>query len=273
MWTHMGLGDQISVSPTLKAIADSGRTITLIAQPQYVSMVESYFGNHENLDVMPIPMGTSPLRQRKAVYRIAAQTRLPLLTAGHEVYALLARAFPTRSINWHLNASFGIAPKDLLRDDAELLMSLIPQAPVPAEPYAFVDHHPGSPREIPPQILESIQDRGMTLVHNPTARPLPSLLRIMHHASELHLVSSAPLCQALTFDLANGRGRFRYRIGDHHPLLLDYPPDWLEIALIDGQPLSVDRIEETNRAVAAVPSWQHHLQNRIESMLQDSTDS
>lgn len=246
VYPHMGLGDQISMYPTLKALAETRSRVYLPVRPSYMNQVRDLYASLPNVRLLPL--SGRVVGDRKTLWRLGDRLGLPLLTAGHEAYALIHRAFPDHSLNWHLNAACGVATDDLIRRDLGGFVKQVAQERVPSGRYAFVDHHPGTEREIPEGVLEDISRRGLAIVENPRAVPLTATLSLMQHAEELHLVSSAPLCMALTFD-AGARYRYRYRVRDEFPLLLDYPMDWQELSVSNGTVERADRTLEFSNSL------------------------
>lgn len=230
VWTHSGVGDILSQLHAISHFASSRRRVVLPILPHVHMALSALLEEMSSITPVILEYPTRGNSERNQVGRISRALNLPVVTAGHETYAAVARLFPDRSLNWQLNASAGLDVSDLrIRPLLDLLLEQDQIVP-PEERYAFVDHHPGTAREIPVAILESIRDRGLNVLLNPRREPLLRLAAVMDRADELHCVSSAPLCLALAGDLAKGR-RFRYRTAQLHPLLLDYPSDWVEIAL------------------------------------------
>jgi hypothetical protein len=106
---------------------------------------------------------------------------------------------------------------DLVAPDLRARLNGQEQCMSPDVPFAFVDHHPGTSREIPSDVLSAIQSRGLLIVQNPRGTELSQIMPLLDYAEELHLVASAPLCLALTID-AKAKSRTHYdSLGDPVP--------------------------------------------------------
>ena len=108
--------------------------------------------------------------------------------------------FPEYSLNSLFNLFIGVSPLNLVSRSLRHSILRLNQEEPPPEPYAFIDHHPGTAREIPNRVLSGIKERSFRLIENPRGLPLYSMLRLLDSAQELHMVNSAPLCLALTID-------------------------------------------------------------------------
>jgi hypothetical protein len=211
-------------------------------KPRNLRNVERFFAYIPNVEVVALP-SDNPAEEVFRVQEMAAQTGAGLIQAGRNTYGCISHAFPEYGINRHLLLC-GLASRSSavsVRFRSHVLG--LGDCPLPLEEkYVFVDHHPGTEREIPMGQFDGWPDA--LRVTNPLDVPLHSLATVMEQAAELHLVSSAPLCLALTADLGKGR-RVRYRVGDNAPLKLDYPLSWEEIALGQGAAREIDRARES----------------------------
>lgn len=237
LWSHLGLGDTISIFPAIEALVDSGKTVYLPTKSRNVRFVSDLVSPLEGVVVFEIQ--DDPNFELEAIREFADRSAVPILYAGHLLFGFLSRIKTGLGINGLLNFMAGHqAP--LVSE--KLKMHLLGNTVVQNKPenYVFVDHHPGTPREIPIGILEELNPEYL-LINNDFNWSISELAVHMNGAKELHLVSSAPLCLALTADLAFGGKRVRYRIGDSYPLRADYPPDWLEVSLTEEGPKVVSR--------------------------------
>jgi hypothetical protein len=198
LWTHLGLGDQISAARIVKSYLDAGTQVFWPVKKKNISFMSSAFGSLDGIELIEI--NDSPEQESSEVKEIAVSRKAKIVMAGHRVLNPLRQAFPHLPLNSLFNLSVGISPADLIAPDLRARLSLGEQYLSPDVPFAFVDHHPGTHREIPESILTSIESRGLVIVNNPTGTPLSKIMPLLDDAEELHLVGSAPLCLALTID-------------------------------------------------------------------------
>lgn len=240
LWSHLGLGDTISIYPAVEALSNMGKKVHLPTRSSYLAQVSELFGGLEHVHIFEIP--DDPTLEFSSVKAFSSSNRIPIFYAGHYLWVLLSSLRTGMGLNGLLNLMAGfkgpLVSKSL---KARLIDGEASQrrAPLPSK-YIFVDHHPGTQRELPSAVLGELEDR-YPLVTNDLSWSLRELAIVMDQAEELHLVSSAPLCLALTADLALGRTRVRYRVGDAYPLCRDYPLDWEEVSLRDGGATLVSR--------------------------------
>jgi hypothetical protein len=215
LWTHLGLGDQISAARILESYLDSGTQVFWPVKKRNLSFMNSAFGSLEGLELIEID--DSPEYERSVVKGISKSSRAKIVMAGHRVLNPLRQSFPHLPFNSLFNISVGMSPSDLVAPNLRVRLSSQEQCLVPGVPFAFVDHHPGTPREIPAGVLASIESRGLLVVHNPRGTELSGIMPLLDEAEELHLVGSAPLCLALTID-ARAKSRTHYdSMGDPIP--------------------------------------------------------
>ena len=215
LWTHLGLGDQISAARIVKSYLDSGAEVFWPVKKRNIRFMGAAFGTLEGLELIEI--ADSPEHEWSEVKRISVASRAKIATAGHRVLDPLRHAFPQLPLNSLFNLSVGMSPTDLIAPDLRVRLNAGEQYLSPGVPFAFVDHHPGTPREIPDSILSSIESRGLMVVHNPRGTELSTIMPLLDDAEEIHMVASAPLCLALTID-ANAKSRTHYdSVGDPIP--------------------------------------------------------
>jgi hypothetical protein len=215
LWTHLGLGDQISAARIVKSYLDAGTQVFWPVKKKNISFMSSAFGSLGGIELIEI--NDSPEQENSEVKEIAVSRKAKVVMAGHRVLNPLRQAFPHLPLNSLFNLSVGMSPADLIAPDLRARLSLGEQYLSPDVPFAFVDHHPGTHREIPESILTSIKSRGLVIVNNPMGTALSKIMPLLDDAEELHLVGSAPLCLALTIDSkAKSRTHYDY-MGDPVP--------------------------------------------------------
>jgi len=207
LWTHLGLGDQISAARILESYLDSGTQVFWPVKKRNLSFMKAAFGSLEGLELVEIE--DSPESMRSTVKGISISSRAKIVIAGHHTLNPLRQSFPNLPFNSLFNLSVGMSPGDLVAPNLRFRLSSQEQSVSPSVPFAFVDHHPGTPREIPASALASIESKGLLVVHNPRATELSSIVPLLDDAEELHLVASAPLCLALAID-SKAKSRTHY---------------------------------------------------------------
>ena len=212
LWSHLGLGEPISAARIVNAYLDSGTEVLWPVKNRNLKFMKAAFGNLQGLSLIGIP--DFPKNEESIVTEISRLEKAPVIVAGHGALGPLRRAFPELPLNSLFNLSVGIPAKDLLSQDLRERLEEHTQAEVPDGPFAFIDHHPGTPREIPADKLAEIERRGLHVVQNPLGVELARIVSLLDAAEELHLVASAPLCLALTID-AKAKLRTHYdSLGD-----------------------------------------------------------
>lgn len=236
---HLGLGDQIASALAVEAWSAQVPWIVIPSKPKHADQVATLFAYLPNVEVVALSTD-DPRQELEQVRTLARSRKAGLVSAGWSTYAWACRAFPELGINSQLLAAALILRRDARSQRLRQHVLSLAQIEGPPEPYVFVDHHPGTEREIPANVYAA---SGLRVVHNPRDQPLMALAALIDGARELHLVSSAPLCLALSADLGAGT-RVRYRSGAFAPLKLDYPVSWTEYSLEGGSIKVVDRVRE-----------------------------
>jgi hypothetical protein len=211
LWSHLGLGDQISASPIIEALLARNVEVVWPVKTRNFDFLNVAFTGWEGLSIVKIHEN---LREDLQIAKLALDTKSRVVSLGHRGLPAMRLLFPEYTLNSLFNLFIGVDPLNLVsRGLRESLLKLDQEHP-PHEPYVFLDHHPGSAREIPNQVLNGIQERGLRVIENPRELPLYSMVRLLDSAQELHMVNSAPLCLALTID-ATAPERIHYdTLGD-----------------------------------------------------------
>ena len=243
LWSHHGFGDQVTVVPAVESWAQVVPQVILPTKPMYGAMTRDMYGYLGNVTVLDLP-SDDPERELEGVRSLSNMHDAQVVDGGRSVYAWARDAFPEFGIFRALNMALLHGECDLSSEAFKAHLLALHQRPGPEVPYAFVDHHPGTHREIPEFVLREIEERGLVIVHNQRDVSLLSLIALMDQAEELHLVTSSPMCLALTADLGSGL-RVKYRHYNLHPLKLDYSLQWHEVKLTDeGSTVPVNRVED-----------------------------
>jgi hypothetical protein len=196
LWTHLGLGDQISAARIVESYLASGTEVIWPVKTRNIDFMKIAYGRLPGLELIEVPDFNK--HEWSLVRRISKANRVKIVVAGHSLLRPLSEAFPELPLNSLFNLSVGIHPMDLVSPDLRERLGTSQQAPIPSVPFAFVDHHPGTPREIPLEVLSGVSSRGLLIFNNPRFLNLTKVVSLMDAADELHLVASAPLCLALT---------------------------------------------------------------------------
>jgi hypothetical protein len=237
LWSHIGLGDTISVYPALVAFSGAGKLVYLPSKERNLQFVADLVRHIGGVKVFPIP--NDPNLELTSIREFANKNKLPVLYAGHFLYHILTHVKTGFGINGLLNFLAGYQG-NLVSDDLRGHLLASGGCEPRSDNYVFVDHHPGTQREIPSEIVAEIRAK-YHVEENNLDWSIAELAKVMDGAKEVHLVSSAPLCLALTANLASGGKRVRYRVGNSFPLANDYPADWSEKSLSDHGIINVSR--------------------------------
>lgn len=197
LWSHLGLGDQISASPVVEHLLSQKIEVVWPVKPRNLDFLNLTFNNWVGLSTVRL---NDSVREDFQIRKIAFDTKSRVVSLGHGHLSSMRTLFPEYSLNSLFNLFIGVNPLKLVSRSLRDSLLRLDQEEPPLQPYAFLDHHPGTAREIPNRVLSGIKDRGFRLIENPRELPLYSMLRLLDSAQELHMVNSAPLCLALTTD-------------------------------------------------------------------------
>lgn len=239
MFGHLGLGDQISLAPTLEFWATRIPHLIMPVKAKNKPILDKAYSYIGNLELVLVDIDDQR-PEHAYVRQIATDFNATILDSGRDMYEWAKKAFPEFGINRCLSAAaLNLRGEMTTSSMRKTFLWNAGEFETSQTKYAFIDHHEGTDREIPYVHLRKIQSRGLELVFNNMELPFQEMVNKMSNADELHLVSSAPLCVALACDL--GGTRYRYRVNDEHPLKLDYPASWNEYRLSKDGTSLVDR--------------------------------
>jgi hypothetical protein len=227
-WGHLGLGDQISAARAIEMFLDKGFVVVIPTKSNNLDFISSTYGTWNRVIVAEISSNAE--NEVDEILRLKREYNFRIVVAGHSFLKLLERSRDDVCLNEKLNFCAGLELGQLVSAKMRESLSRLDQFPVPQKPYAFIDHHPGTDREIPPKILDGLKSRGLVLITNPRQVPLSSLLNLLDNADELHFVASAPLCLALTLN-AKPKLKYYYRTNGQGSLKSISYKDWLEVDL------------------------------------------
>jgi len=183
--------------------------------------------------------------------RFGKRHKLPVLFLGQDLWWLHSKVRPDLDIGTTF-FRLGRIPLAVHKKFAvgDILRKENPQFEPPSEPYALIDHFPGTAREIGGSVFAKIQEGGLSIVNNPRDIKYEGLVDLIENASELHLVNSSLLCFALLLN-TNAKVKVVYPLNKYfYPGINFYDNTWQEKALNSEQwiryevPLELDRIEE-----------------------------
>ena len=227
-WGHLGLGDQISAARAIEMFIDKGLVVVIPTFKKNLDFISSTYGAWDRVVVAEI--SNNAQFETAEVLRLKKEYGFRIVVAGHSFLGLVDRIHGGICLNEKLNFCAGLGPGELVSTRMRESLSLLDQLPVPQNPYAFIDHHPGTDRELPYQVLDGLKSRGLEVINNPRNVPLSSLLNLIDGADELHFVASAPLCLALTVD-AKPKLKYYYRTKGQESLKSVSYRGWLEVDL------------------------------------------
>ena len=244
--SHVGLGDQILLAGLIKHYLSLGKSITWFVRESNVETVRLLTNNHANLQILTIPSSSSADEALRKAKEFGTLQNLPILLIGFEILWLAEKLFPARGLD---EIFYIIGGVDFSKSIFEC-SSVPPQINPPSTPYALVDHFPGTNREIPQSVFDSLEQRGLRTILNPREEPILTLLNLIKRASEIHVVNSALLC--LVISLRMEINCANVYLMDPNSLIgkSEYPLKWRELSLTtsDGDsvsiPLARDRVTE-----------------------------
>jgi hypothetical protein len=259
LWTHSGLGDQISASRIVESLLNSNVEVLWPVMARNIQFMTQAFSEWEGLSLIPID---DSAKENTKTLAISLKYRARIVNVGHRHLSKMQSLFPEFSLNSIFNLFIGLEPLDLVSKKLRSSLAGISQLEIPSKPFAFLDHHPKTYREIPPFIFDSIFARGLTLIENPRNSPLASTINLLDNAAELHLVNSAPLCLAQTIDAKAAR-RVHYD-SRRDPVHKSYPR-WESISITGSEHMThfIKSVEPTQES--------ENVRAKILQLIQDRT--
>ena len=232
LWTHSGLGDQISASRIVEKTLESGVEVLWPVMGRNFDFVSKAFSNWEGLTLFRMD---DSKRESYQVLWLSVKSKTRIVDIGHRQLSKMQSLFPEFSLNSIFNLFAGLGPLDLVSEKLRTSLAYNTQINPLETPFAFLDHHPNTYREVPRGVIESIRSRGLTVYENPRDAPLYSTIGLLDNAREIHLVNSAPLCLALTINAKASR-RCHYD-SRRDPISKSYPR-WESIPITGLENLS-----------------------------------
>ena len=226
-WGHSGLGDAISSACIIEQLLVENRVVVIPSQERYLDFIISTYGSWEGVIVAKI--SNNPFWENLEILILRLRFRFAIKVVGHH---LLQENWDEQdiSLNEQFNLIAGIPPKQLVSARFRNTCQLISQVAPPMGKYIFVDHHPGTDREIPKTILKDALNRGLEIFRNDINVPLYRFLDVLDNAEEIHVVASAPLCFALTAGVKSQK-KFYYRTKGKGLVSSISYPDWTDVDL------------------------------------------
>ena len=225
-WGHLGLGDQISNAVIIETLLEKHEFVVLPTKQRNIPFIEATFGKWNGILVVPIK--DTPKNESIEILKIKLKFMFPIQIIGHHLLTFADKLLGEVSLNEKFNHLAGIPREKLVSERLRESCLAWPQEKIPPKPYAFIDHHPNTSREISSDYIYNIKNRGLEVILNNTDMPLFALIDILDKASELHLVASAPLCLALTSGVKCERKYYHRTEGQATISGLAYK-DWIEI--------------------------------------------
>ena len=226
-WGHLGLGDAISSSCIIEDLLHKYRIVVIPSKKRNFDFLVATYGTWNGVVIVRI--SDDPFWENLEILKLKLRFRSPIKVVGHH---LLQKNWNQEeiSLNEQFNLIAGISPKQLTSTRFRKTCEMISQVAVPSKRFIFVDHHPGTDREIPSEFLKDASKRGLEIFSNDISIPLYRLLDVLDKAEEIHVIASAPLCFALT-TVAKSPKKFYYRTKGQGPVVSEAYPDWIDIDL------------------------------------------
>ena len=177
LWTHPGLGDQICNARIIETFVEHhpGDRILLPTKRKYKKQVSQIYSYLEG--VKPIPVPNNPRLEIFVIWGYQLLFGAGLQVVGR--WKLNRVRNPKNGVHLSLSSRFnvtvGLHPKDLVSSRLREHLLAGKQVIPPETPFAFIDTHPGTHREVPQTVIDSIQARGLELVFNDNSVPLHEL--------------------------------------------------------------------------------------------------
>jgi hypothetical protein len=226
-WGHLGLGDAISQACIIEKLLLDNRVVVVPSKTRNYDFLKSTYGTWDGVILEKV--NDNPRWENLEILKLKLKHRFRVKVVGHH---LLESNWAEQeiSLNEQFNRIAGIPPKKLKSTKLRETCEIYSQAHPPKQKYIFVDHYPGTDREIPSKILEDATNSGFEILMNDTSIPLYRLIKILDNALEIHVVASAPLCLALTTD-SKCEKKYYYRTKGQGPVSSAAYPDWIDIDL------------------------------------------
>jgi hypothetical protein len=178
--------------------------------------------------VVPIKDGEKYMHYE--ILKIKLKYMFHILVIGHHLLSIADHYLGEVNLNEKFNFLAGIPREKLVSQRIREACIAWPQEKIPPRPYAFVDHHPNTSREILDYYIFDVKNRGLEVILNDTSTPLYAFIDVLDEASEIHCVASAPLCLALTVNV-KCNNKYYYRTEGQGTIRGVAYNDWTEIDL------------------------------------------
>ena len=255
VWPHLGLGDTISSARSLEALSQDKKRVYVACRSVNRANLDFLFSYLPNVEFVSLSPGSE--RDEIRQVRLAAKgLQVPLLIGGHGLFFVIwENALTNLGWNGVLNACLGWTGKLESPQMRQHVIKNSDSGCVPQHPFAFVDHHPGTWREIPSARLAEVSSR-LTVIHNSMSLSLAEVSALLQNATELHLVPSAPFCLALTCEFSGKLANIHHRIPGYAPIGGDYKTIW-----------SSEDLSEQGDSIGKTPSQTLTLRVRLTRQL------
>ena len=223
--SHFGLGDQIIIGNLLNSLA-LNRKVVLPVDSRYSEQLRVYYAYNNNVRVEGVGHLKPEFYPRYAYLKELRRTfDLPIIDIGRNVVYFLSFFNQKSGVSrlyylagWNQGRNFKNIPAFHFHFKEEVSNSV-------NNPYAFIDHHPGTNREIPNDVFKAIDTAGLDLKFNDMTLTLIEQLSTIINAQELHFVASAPFCLALAMP-CKASTRVFYRTKYSKSVLGEEGSDW-----------------------------------------------
>ena len=230
---HLGLGDQVCIAKALERWAEGGRRVVMPVWEHNMKTVSEIFAYLPKLELISMRAEFRDIPELvRQLEQTAGELKCEFVEGGYSRLSAMSWLFPERGLINLLSLCLLVNLESPVSDRLRSHVLKLNKSVKPQHPYAFVDHWPGTPREIPGDVLSACSAKGLQLVHNPREQPFLELAQLMAEAEELHLVPSAPLCLAIVLGVSPKGGAWLHGAGWR---LFDDDPGniWTEISTND----------------------------------------
>jgi hypothetical protein len=195
--SHFGLGDQLIIGNLINRLSRE-RKIILPVDSKYFDQLSKFYSYNPNVRIESIGLLQPEFYPRyQEIRQLRKKYELPVVDIGRNVVFFLSffyRASGVSKLYYLAGWGFGIS---FINISAFTFHCKEDFSNLNVTPYAYVDHHVGTNREIPSQVFMGLKESGFDIKFNDMNLTLIDQLSTIVNAQQLHFVPSAPFCLAL----------------------------------------------------------------------------
>lgn len=239
IFPQLGLGDQIIILGAILELAKKKKVTVLTTEAGFKFLSVVLRRSDVQLEVIPKIWLSAPLwhHSRRYARRIALQENSKLIFLGQDLIGWMCRFRPDINIAEQMYRLLNVEPHRYVSPEVkEHLLSIeIEQMPIPRQPYAIVDSFEEERRHIPDFFIENIENRGITVIHNPREISYLKLINLVVNAAEIHVVNSSLLCLSLLLPTKAKLKRVYLINNDLFSGHRLYDLSWQEVSILDNR--------------------------------------